>query len=327
MQMQLSRLGSAQLGGTGLEISRVGFGAWELGGGGREFGAGAQQDQESIETIHRALELGVNWIDTAASHDFGHSEELVGRALTGVDQPPYVFTKGSLMPGSGGRLLRGRQRDSILGQAEASLRRLGVDAIDLYQIQWPNPDAGIEEGWSAVAELRERGLVRHIGVANFDLDQLRRIQAIAPVETLQSPYSLFARDAEAGILPFARNQGIGVIVYSPMGSGLLAGRTTWERIVSPPRDDWSARDARVMELRLSRHLDLAERLRTVAARHDTTPGAVAAAWTLRNPAVHGAIVGFRRPDQVEEVLDAARLELSDQDAANIEAAGRPGERR
>ena len=204
---QLTQLKITPLGGTGLEITRVGFGAWAIGGGGWEGGWGPQEDQQSIAAIHRALELGVNWIDTAAAYGFGHSEEVVGRALAGLDERPYVFTKASLARGPGGRILHNLKRDSVLREAEASLSRLGVDAIDLYQIHWPNPDADIEEGWSALAELKDQGLVRHIGVSNFDVDQLRRIQAIAPVETLQPPYSLIARGVEGEILPFAREGG------------------------------------------------------------------------------------------------------------------------
>jgi len=317
---QLTQLKITPLGGTGLEITRVGFGAWAIGGGGWEGGWGPQEDQQSIETIHRALELGVNWIDTAAAYGFGHSEEVVGRALAGLEERPYVFTKASLMPGPGGRILHNLKRDSVLREAEASLRRLGVDAIDLYQIHWPNPDADIEEGWSALAELKDQGLVRHIGVSNFNVDQLRRIQAIAPVETLQPPYSLIARGVEEEILPFTRKEGIGVIAYSPMGSGLLTGAMTRERIANLPVDDWRKRDPRFAEPQLSRHLGLVERLQTVAARHDTRPGAVAAAWALHNPAVDGAIIGFRRPDQVDAILDAGRLELTDTDLADIENA-------
>ena len=320
---QLTQLTTTPLGGTGLEITRVGFGAWAIGGSGWEGGWGPQEDQQSIETIHRALELGVNWIDTAAAYGFGHSEEVVGRALAGLDEPPYVFTKASLIPGPGGRILHNLKRDSILREAETSLRRLGVEAIDLYQIHWPNPDEDIEEGWSAIAELKDQGLVRHIGVSNFNAAQLRRIQAIAPVETLQPPYSLIARDIEDEILPFTRNAGIGVIVYSPMGSGLLTGAMTRERIANLPEDDWRKHDVRFTEPQLSRHLALVQRLQTVAARHDTTAGAVAAAWALRNPAVDGAIIGFRRPDQVDAILDAGRLELSDADVADIEDTSRP----
>jgi aryl-alcohol dehydrogenase-like predicted oxidoreductase len=209
------------------------------------------------------------------------------------------------------------KRDSILREAEASLARLGVDAIDLYQIHWPVPEADIEEGWSAMAELKEQGLVRHIGVSNFSVEQLRRISSIAPVETLQPLYSLVDRDAEWAVLPYTERAGTGVIVYSPMGSGLLTGRMTRERIASLPEDDWRKNDPRFTEPQLSRHLALVDRLTAVASRYDTTPGAVAIAWTLRNPAVDGAIVGFRRPDQVGPLLPGAGLRLTDEDVAEI----------
>jgi aryl-alcohol dehydrogenase-like predicted oxidoreductase len=317
--MQQTQLRTGPLGDTGLEISRVGFGAWAIGGGGWEFGWGPQQDDESIAAIHRALELGVNWIDTAAAYGFGRSEEIVGRALRGLPERPYVFTKSSLLDDGTRHVRHVLKRDSILREAEGSLQRLGVDAIDLYQIHWPNPDEDIEEGWAAMATLKERGLVRHIGVSNFDVSQLRRIQSIAPVETLQPPYSLIDRAAEAEVLPFAEREGIGVIVYSPMGSGLLTGGITRERIAAMPDDDWRKTDPRFTEPQLTRHLALAARLRTVADRHDVSPGAVAVAWTLRNPAVDGAITGFRRPDQVDPVVAAAGLELTGQDLAEINA--------
>jgi aryl-alcohol dehydrogenase-like predicted oxidoreductase len=316
--MPKTQLKTAQLGNTEFEITRIGFGAWALGGGGWEFGWGPQEDEESIATIHHALEVGINWIDTAAAYGFGHSEEIVGRALEGMREPPYVFTKCSLLEGPGHRVVHNLKRESILREAEASLERLGVDAIDLYQIHWPIPDEDIEEGWSALVELKEQGLVRHIGVSNFDVAQLRRIQRIAPVETLQPPYSLVSREVEAAILPYCEQEGIGVIVYSPMGSGLLTGKMTRERIERLPADDWRKHHPRFQEPQLSRELALVERLKAVAARYDTTPGAVAVAWTLRHPAVDGAIVGFRRPDQVDPILAAAVLELGDDDVDELE---------
>jgi aryl-alcohol dehydrogenase-like predicted oxidoreductase len=319
--MQQTHLKTTELGNTGLEVTRVGFGAWAIGGGGWEFGWGPQEDDESIAAIQRALELGLNWIDTAAGYGFGHSEEVVGRALQGLDERPYVFTKASLVPGPDGRVLNNLKRDSILREAEASLKRLNVEAIDLYQIHWPIPKVDIEEGWSAFAELKEQGLVRHIGVSNFDVDQLKRIQSIAPVETLQPPYSLITREVEDEILPYTDREGIGVIAYSPMGSGLLTGAMTRERIDGLPENDWRKHDERFQEPQLSRHLAVVERLKIVAARRDTTPGAVAIAWTLNHPAVDGAIVGFRRPKQVEDLIDAAGLELSDADIAEIQGAG------
>jgi len=318
--MPKTLLPTRTLGGTGLQITRVGFGTWAVGGGGWEFGWGPQRDEESIAAIGRALELGVNWIDTAAAYGFGRSERIVGRALRGLSPRPWVFTKASLLDDGTGHVRHVLKRDSILREAEASLERLGVDVIDLYQLHWPIPEQDIEEGWAAMAELKERGLVRHIGVSNFSASQLRRIQPIAPVETIQPPYSLIDRAAETGLLPLAERDGIGVIVYSPMGSGLLTGGITRERIAAMPGDDWRKTDPRFTEPQLSRHLALAARLQAVAARHGCTPGAVAVAWTLRNPAVDGAIAGFRRPAQVDPVLAAAALELTGQDLAEIEAA-------
>jgi len=316
--MEKTQLKTAELGTTGLEITRVGFGAWAIGGGGWEFGWGPQQDDDSVAAIRRALELGVNWIDTAAAYGFGHSEQVVGRALEGLDERPYVFTKASLLEGPNRHVVHSLKRESILREAETSLERLGIDAIDLYQIHWPIPADDIEEGWSALVELKDQGLVRHIGVSNFSVEQLRRIQQIAPVETLQPQYSLVERKAEHDVLPFAKRERIGVIVYSPMGSGLLTGRMRRDRIEALPDDDWRKHDPRFNEPELSQHLALVERLQAVADRHGTTPGAIAVAWTLTNPAVDGAIVGFRRPAQVDPILDAATLELGDDDIAMIE---------
>ncbi len=316
--METTQITTQELGTTGLEITRVGFGAWAIGGAGYDWGWGTQEDDESVAAIHHALELGVNWIDTAAQYGFGHSEEVVGRALAGLDRRPYVFTKGGQPEGPGRTTVQSLRRDSLRRELDGSLSRLGVDAVDLYQIHWPIPAEQIEEGWSTLAELKAEGLVRHIGVSNFSVDQLRRIQQIAPVETLQPPYSLVAREVEQELLPFAERERIGVIVYSPMGSGLLTGAMTRERIEQLPEDDWRKHSERFQEPQLSEHLALVDRLKTVAGRHDTTAGAVAVAWTLRNPAVDGAIVGFRRPDQVDPIITAAHLELSDEDAATIE---------
>ena len=320
--MQTTQIRTTRLGDTSLDITRIGFGAWAIGGGDWEFGWGQQDDKDSIEAIHRALELGVNWIDTAAAYGFGRSELVVGRALQELDDRPYVFTKASLLEGPHRQVVHSLERESIHREVEASLERLRVDAIDLYQLHWPIPDEDIEEGWSALVELKEQGLVRHIGVSNFSAEQLRRIQHIAPVETLQPEYSLLERGAEDDVLPFAEEEGIGVIVYSPMASGLLTGQMTRDRIAGLARDDWRTRDPRFNEPQLSRHLALVERLRTVADRHNTTPGAVAVAWTLRQPAVDGAIVGFRRPDQVDPILVAASLALTDDDLDELEGRNR-----
>jgi len=320
--MTVTQLTTTRLGETRLEITRVGFGAWALGGGDWEHGWGPQDDEESIAAIHHALDRGINWIDTAAGYGFGHSEHVVGRALQGLSERPYVFTKCSLLEGAGRRVVHSLKRDSVLREADESLRRLGIEAIDLYQIHWPIPAADIVEGWAALAELKDQGLVRHIGVSNFDADQLRTIQQIAPVETLQPQYSLIEREVEQGLLALAERDGIGVIAYSPMGSGMLTGRMTRARIERLPEDDWRKHDPRFNDPQLSRNLGLVERIQAVADRHDTTPGAVAVAWTLRNPAVDGAIVGFRRPDKVDPILPAASLELSDEDLDEIEGVTR-----
>jgi len=311
---------TVRFGRTGLEISRVGVGAWAMGGAAYDWGWGAQPDDESLAAIHRALELGVNWIDTAAQYGHGHSEEVVGRAVAGLDPRPYVFTKGGQPEGPNRTTVQVLKRDSLRRELEASLTRLGLDAVDLYQIHWPIPDEDIEEGWTAVAELKDEGLARHIGVSNFSVAQLERAEAIAPVETLQPPYSLLDREIEAEILPHCEEHGIGVIVYSPMASGMLTGQMTRERIGRLPDDDWRKGSERFREPQLSRNLELVERLRRVANRHGVEPGAVAVAWTLRSPAVHAAITGFRRPDQVDPIVAAAGLELTDDDLAGLESA-------
>jgi aryl-alcohol dehydrogenase-like predicted oxidoreductase len=316
--MPKTQLKTVPLGTTGLEITRVGFGASAIGGSGWEYGWGPQPDDESIAALEHALEHGINWIDTAAAYGFGHSERIIGRALQGLTERPYIFTKGSLLEGPGRRIIHNLRRDSLLGEAEASLQRLGIDAIDLYQIHAPDPAADIDEGWSALTELKERGLVRHIGVSNFNVEQLHRIQQIAPVETLQPPYSLIDRDLEREILPLAQHQQIGVIVYSPMASGLLTGKMSRYRIASLPDDDWRKHDQHFHEPQLSRHLTLVERLKDIAERHNSTPGAVAVAWTLRNPAIAGAIVGFRRPLQIAPILTATDLQLTPQDLTEIQ---------
>jgi aryl-alcohol dehydrogenase-like predicted oxidoreductase len=315
---------TTELGQTGMNITRVGFGAWAIGGGNWEFGWGPQEDDQSVQTIIRGLDQGINWIDTAAAYGFGHSEEVVGRALAESGKRPYVFTKASLLNDGTGKVVHSLKRDSILREANDSLQRLGVDAIDLYQIHWPDPDEDIREGWAALAELKDQGLVRHIGVSNFNVEQLERIADIAPVETLQPPYSLIERNVEREILPFTERAGIGVIAYSPMGSGLLTGKMTRERIAGMPDNDWRKSDPSFQEPELSDNLALVARLETVAEAHETTPGAVAIAWTLRNPAVDGAIVGFRRPDQLDGLVDAAGIELDDKDVTYIEGVQATG---
>jgi aryl-alcohol dehydrogenase-like predicted oxidoreductase len=310
---------TTELGLTGMTISRIGFGAWATGGGGYRFGWGDQSDGDSIAAIHRALELGVNWIDTAAVYGLGRSEGVVGEALRSLKQRPYVFTKASRVLDASGTIVGNLTRDSIRAEVQASLERLGVDAIDLYQLHQPIPNDDIEEGWTTLVELRDEGLVRHIGVSNFNVEQLRRIQPIAPVETLQPPYSLLAREIEKDILPFCEQHRIGVIAYSPMASGLLSGSMTPERVATFPADDWRSRDLRFHEPQLARNLELAERLGQIGQRHGVSGGAVAVAWVLQRPGVDGAIVGFRQPAQTDTILAADSLELDAVEIAEIES--------
>ena len=307
-----------ELGSTGMELSRIGFGAWAVGGGGYQFGWGDQSDRDSIAAIHRALELGVNWIDTAAVYGLGRSERVVASALQGIEPRPYVFTKASRVVDADGKIVGNLQRASIRRELEASLERLGVDAIDLYQIHWPIPEEDIEEGWTTLADLKAEGRIRHIGVSNFTVGQLERIRAIAPVETVQPPYSLIAREIEDTTLPYCRKHRIGVIAYSPMASGLLTGSMSAARVEQFPSDDWRSRDARFREPQLGGNLELAARLGEIGQRHGASAGAVAVAWVIRQPGICGAIVGFRHPDQVDEIVGAASIELDAAEVAEME---------
>ena len=307
-----------QLGNSDMKITPIGVGAWAIGGGGWAFGWGPQDDQESIAAIHKALDAGINWIDTAAVYGLGHSEEVVGRALDGVSKRPYVFTKCERVWNERREIGKSLKADSLRREVEASLRRLRVDVIDLYQIHWPEPDEEIEEGWSTLAELQKQGKVRWIGVSNFSVAQLRRAQAIAPITSLQPPYSMLSREIETDVLPFTASHGIGVIVYSPMKSGLLSGAMTRERVAALPADDFRSRRPEFQEPKLSRNLELVERLRVIGQRHGRTPGEVAIAWTLQHPAVTAAIVGMRSAKQVDGVIGAMDFRLNPQEAAEIE---------
>jgi aryl-alcohol dehydrogenase-like predicted oxidoreductase len=314
--MQIRKLGNSDL-----HITPVGYGAWAIGGSGWQFAWGSQDDKDSIAAINRSLELGVNWIDTAAVYGLGHSEEVVGRALKDWrGSRPYVFTKCGLRWEAKGEVQKVLSAESIRGEVENSLRRLSVDAIDLYQIHWPpDPDStALEEGWSTLADLKREGKVRWIGVSNFNVQQLRRAQAIAPLTSLQPRYSLVHREVEDEILPYCLAEGIGVVVYSPMASGLLTGAMTRERAGSLPKDDWRRRHADFTEPNLSRNLALVECLREIAKRHNRFVGEVAIAWTLHHPAVTGAIVGARNARQAEQVMRAGELHLGDEEVSEIE---------
>jgi aryl-alcohol dehydrogenase-like predicted oxidoreductase len=309
-----------QLGNSDLHITRIGFGAWAIGGGDWEFGWGPQDDREAIAAIRRAVELGINWIDTAAVYGLGHSEELVAEACRGLANKPYIFTKCSMVWGDDRKVTRSLAPDSIRRECEASLRRLKADTIDLYQIHWPL-DEGNEAGWETLVRLKEEGKVRHIGVSNFNVGQLQRISSIAPVTSLQPVYSLVNPSVGAEILPFCLEQNIGVIVYSPMGSGLLTGTMTRERVASFPASDWRSRSRYFQEPELTRNLAIADMLKAIGQRHGRSAGEVALAWTLLNPAVTGAIAGGRSAAQVEGIVGGADLRLTPEDLAEIIALG------
>jgi aryl-alcohol dehydrogenase-like predicted oxidoreductase len=307
-----------QLGNSDLFITPIGFGAWAIGGSGWEFAWGGQDDRDSFAAIHEALDAGINWIDTAAVYGLGHSEEVVARALEGVRNRPHVFTKCSMVWNERREIGHRLKAESVRRECEASLRRLRVDAIDLYQIHWPDPDEDIEEGWATLAALKQEGKVRHIGVSNFNVAQMQRAQAIAPITSLQPRYSLLHREIEADILPYCAEPNIGVIAYSPMASGLLTGAMTRERIAALPADDWRKHHPDFQEPGLSRNLKLVSLLRTIGKRRGYTPAEVAIAWVLRSPAVTAAIVGARRPGQVRGVVGAAELRLTPREVAEIE---------
>ena len=306
-----------KLGNSDLMITPVGVGSWAMGGGGWAFAWGPQDDSESIAAIRAALEAGFNWIDTAAVYGLGHSEEMVAKALEGISPKPYVFTKCERTWDEHRKITPKLKRDSIRQECENSLRRLKVDVIDLYQIHWPEPDEDIEEGWETMLRLKEEGKVRWVGVSNFNVSQLKRIQALGPITSLQPPYSIISPEIETELLPFCKLNNIGVIVYSPMKSGLLTGKMTRERIVAFPEDDFRKRVAQFQEPKLTRNLNLAELLRTIGSRHGRTTGEVAIAWTLRHPAVTGAIVGLRSAKQLEGVRGSLDFRLSADEVTEI----------
>lgn len=309
-----------RLGNSDLHITALGIGAWAIGGSGWNGSMGPQNEDDSVPAIHAALDHGLNWIDTAALYGLGHSEEVVARALEGRTPRPYVFTKCERVWDANGTVGASLKAGSVRRECEDSLRRLRTDVIDLYQIHWPEPDEDIEEAWTELARLQKEGKVRYIGVSNFNVRQMQRAQAIAPITSLQPPYSIVTRAIEKEILPFAVQNNIGVIAYSPMSAGLLTGAMTRERVANFTAEDWRRNLPNFQEPLLSRNLKLVERLREIGKRHGRTPGEVAIAWTLNNPAVTGAIVGFRSPKQVSGIIGAAEFRLSASEILEIENA-------
>ncbi len=311
-----------RLGNSDMELTPIGVGAWAMGGGGWAFAWGPQDDAESISAIHAALDHGVNWIDTAAVYGLGHSEEVVARALEGRSNKPYVFTKCERVWNEKREIQKVLKRDSIRRECEDSLRRLKVDVIDLYQIHWPEPDEDVEEGWETLAKLKEEGKVRWIGVSNFNVAQLERCRKIAPITSLQPPYSAVSPEIREAQLPYCQQHGIGVIVYSPMKSGLLTGKMTRERVAALPEDDFRRRAPAFQEPQLTRNLALAALMREIGARHGRSAGEVAIAWALRHPAVTAAIVGMRSAEQAAGVVGALEFQLTLDEISEIDMARR-----
>jgi aryl-alcohol dehydrogenase-like predicted oxidoreductase len=307
-----------QLGNSDLHISPIGIGAWAMGGAGWAFSWSQQEDSDSINAIHAALDMGVNWIDTAAVYGLGHSEEVVSKAIATYSGPrPLVFTKCERAWDSSGQIIKSLEPASIRKECEDSLRRLSVDTIDLYQIHWPEPDEAIEKGWETLSQLQKAGKVRWIGVSNFSVAQLERIIKIAPVTSLQPPYSLIRREVEPEVLPFVRKNNIGVIAYSPMGSGMLTGKMTRERVQSLPKDDWRSRSPMFQEPLLTRNLEIASKVTQLAEKLGRSPGEVAIGYVLHNTAVTGAIVGFRNAEQVTSLKGAMDTALTEDDIAYL----------
>jgi aryl-alcohol dehydrogenase-like predicted oxidoreductase len=307
------------LGATKLKITTIGLGTFAMGGGNWKFSWGPQDDQDSIKAIHRGLDLGVNWIDTAPIYGLGHAEEVVGRAIKGMSERPIIATKCGLCWDEKRETVRRLTAKSVREEAEASLRRLGVDVIDLYQIHWPtSSDSEIEEGWGTIADLIKKGKVRYGGVSNFSVAQLKRIQAIHPVASLQPPYSMVARAVEEELLPHCATNKIGVVAYSPMQKGLLTGKITRERIEQFPKDDHRRNDPQFQEPLLSATLNLVEGLRRVAEKRGKTLAQLAIAWVLRRAEVTSAIIGARKPSQIEETFGAADWILSEEEVTAID---------
>jgi aryl-alcohol dehydrogenase-like predicted oxidoreductase len=306
-----------QLGNSDLELTPIGFGAWAIGGGGWQFSWGPQDDNDSIAAIHKALDLGINWIDTAAVYGLGHSEEVVARALKTTSHKPYVFTKCGLVWDEKREITNSLKQ--IRREAEDSLRRLAVDTIDLYQMHWPKPDEEIEEAWGVMASLKKEGKVRWIGVSNFSADQMERVMKIAPITSNQPPYSMLNRTVEAAILPFCEKSNIGVINYAPMHSGLLTGAMTTERVANFPGDDFRRNAKNYQEPLLSRNLAVADFLGKIGKRHGVSAGVVAIAWTLHHSPITAAIVGGRNARQVEGVFPAATFRLSQEEFSEVQS--------
>lgn len=308
-----------KLGYSDLHLTPIGLGTWAMGGGDWKFGWGDQDDAASIASVHQALDAGVNWIDTAAIYGHGHAERVVGKAIQDRRDDVLIATKcGRVWEGESREIGKSLRRESVHREIDLSLQRLGIDCIDLYQIHWPEPDEEIEEGWGAVAELVEAGKIRYAGVSNFNMEQLKRIQPIHPVTSLQPPYSMLRREVEEEILPYCRENQIGIVAYSPMQAGLLTGRFSKERVQNLPANDWRKANPFFTSPQLEANLSIIEQLRPVAAQMEITLPQLALAWVLRRSEITAAIAGARRPEQILETVKAGEIVIYDELLLKIE---------
>jgi aryl-alcohol dehydrogenase-like predicted oxidoreductase len=306
-----------KLGNTDLELTTVGLGTWAIGGT-WQFGWGPQDDDEAVAAILSALELGINWIDTAPAYGNGHSEQLIAKALKKAGRKPIIATKCGILWNEKKEKVTCLKKDSIRNECHNSLKRLGVDVIDLYQMHWPDPDEDVEGAWEEMVRLADEGKVRYLGVSNFNVEQIKRLQKIRPVNSLQPPYSMLHREAEDELLDYCARNNIGVIAYSPMQRGLLTGKFSAERLAGLPIDDHRRRNPDFHEPRFSATLELVERLKKIAERNGKTCAQLAVSWVLRRPEITAAIVGARRPEQIKETAAAGDWDLSQEDIAEIE---------
>lgn len=315
--MGQNQMKTRQLGQSELYISLIGLGAWAIGGADWQYGWGPQDDEQSIATIHQALDKGINWIDTAPVYGLGHSEKIVGQALKGLSNKPYIFTKCSRIWDEQGNITGSLKAESLRQEVEDSLRRLGVEVIDLYQIHVPDPEEDLIEGWETLSALQQEGKIRYLGVSNFSIEQMERVHNIAPITANQPPYSIIRPEIENDILPYTHNNQIGTIIYSPLQNGLLSGKMTRERVENFPESDWRSRSRFFREPHFTHNLTIVDKLGELAQNHGVTTAEIAIAWTLRRPEVTGAIVGARNPQQINGIVGASDVALTESDIQQI----------
>ena len=307
-----------ELGNTGIRLSTMGLGTWAIGGGDYEYGWGPQDDKESIATIRKSIDLGINWIDTAPVYGLGHSEKIVGQAIKGIREKVYITTKCSFRWDENRKIFSTLKKESVVAEVEESLKRLNIDVIDFYLIHFPIPEEEVEEAWGVLADLEKQGKIRHAGVSNFTLEQLKKVQVVHPVSIIEPGYNIIQNDIEGGLLDYCVENGIGVVTFSSMYMGLLTGKYTKEKLANLPPDDSRSNEFYFKEPFLTPTLEMIERLRPIAERNGKTMAQLAIAWVLRQQGIASAIVGARSPEQIEQTVPAANWILSPEDRKDID---------